>query len=625
MSSPWSTRAVLAATLLGGVAVRAVDLAGAPLTTDEAETAINALTIVDTGLPRDRYAGQPVFENTLVRPWPGSAEYEFRDLSYSDRGLAVYHGWLPLYATAASLAAAGVTPDPAPRPDDGARPRHGRDEMVRRTLAARAPSVLFGALFILAAWGTGRAALGRDAGLTAAALAAFAWPCVRVARQARYYSATLAVSTLCCLAVWRLGQRGRARDAALLALALVLLFHTHAVTFAGACAVSAVWLPLRLRGRPGAARALGVLVGLTGLGVAPWLVLTGALEALPAAPAARDLLTAGDALDYVRYHGGLLGLLSVAGLGLLGARSARLAARLSRPAAVLGLWVTAVAAAFVALAPAASFYLWRSALGLAGPTVALAAALGCAAARALRLPRWTPLLAAPPLLAHTALSLAAAAPWAPVLEAVQHLRDAALAPAARLYASPDQHLALTLYTGLPVQSIAPVRREFLDAHPGEVVYIDAAAPSVGVDPAVIEASARAAGVQVSPAEAAALSRRLRSRLLREDVARAAASVTPALEPLPAFLTDALRRARGLAGPRPGQDLRWQNPAIYRGHETHTRRGAWQAFFYRFVDPVRRADDANYAARVRDARATVLPSGWVVYHSPPRTPERRSAP
>ena len=82
------------------LALRARNLGWPPLWADEAESAINALTIVAEGLPTDHHLGLPIYENTLVRPWPESAEYEFRDISYSDRGLAVYHGWIPLYAIA---------------------------------------------------------------------------------------------------------------------------------------------------------------------------------------------------------------------------------------------------------------------------------------------------------------------------------------------------------------------------------------------------------------------------------------------------------------------------------------------------------------------------------------------
>ncbi|MBX3471777.1 MAG: hypothetical protein KF878_33390 [Planctomycetes bacterium] len=625
----WRRGALLAAVVAAGLGLRAHGVARTPLSLDEAESALNALTILERGVPVGVYAGQPLYENTLLRPWPESLEYEFRDLSYSDRGLAVYHGWLPLYAQALSFALAGVSPDPAPAADAVPRPRHDEAEVQRRTVAARAPALVFSALFIVAAWLAGRAMLGPDAALAAAALAAFAGPCVRVGAQARYYSATLLLSTACCLAIWRLGQRGRRRDAALLALALVLLFHTHAMTAAAACAVAALWLPLTL-GRRAVGR-LALVAALTGLGVVPWLLLTGALDALPRVPAARDLLTLEDARDYLLGRPGLVNLVVAAAATPVLARAswggARVAARAARPAALLALWIVAAGVAFVALAPAPSFYLWRLTLGFGGPALVLAALLACAAGRAAGLPRVIPALVLGALaLVGTARALAAARPDDGGLGlALAHLRQADLAPGARLYATPDQHLRLTLYAGVPVQSIAPVRREFLDDHPGEVVLLDGCPTRIGVDPALIEEAAREDGRSVSPAAARAWSQALRDRLMREDAAAAAASITPPLEPLAPYLVRALERARAGARPLPGADLHWQNPAMYRGHEATSRRRAWQVFCYRFVDPDRRSDaHANYARRLREARATVLPSGWVVYQAPARQPVRRSA-
>ena len=121
-------KALAGALVLLALVLRGAWLGSPLLWIDEAESAINALTIVDHGVPVDHHLGLPLYENTLVRPWPESAEYEFRDLSYSDRGLAVYHSWLPLYAIAGALRLAGVTPQaarlgtpPAGRIEGGAR------------------------------------------------------------------------------------------------------------------------------------------------------------------------------------------------------------------------------------------------------------------------------------------------------------------------------------------------------------------------------------------------------------------------------------------------------------------------------------------------------------------------
>lgn len=64
-----------------GLGLRVSWMCQSTLWCDEAETAINALTILETGVPGSYYLGIPIFENTLTEPWPESAEYEFRDSS----------------------------------------------------------------------------------------------------------------------------------------------------------------------------------------------------------------------------------------------------------------------------------------------------------------------------------------------------------------------------------------------------------------------------------------------------------------------------------------------------------------------------------------------------------------
>ena len=146
-----ATIALVCVILLWSVGLRVWHLEATLFRVDEAESTINALTILERGYPASQYLGLPLYENTLTEPWPDSAEYEFRDSSYSSRGFAVYHGWLPLYAIAASLAAFGIEPDlPAREP----AVRHSPEEMLRMTRAARLPAVLFGLLFI--ALGSGR-------------------------------------------------------------------------------------------------------------------------------------------------------------------------------------------------------------------------------------------------------------------------------------------------------------------------------------------------------------------------------------------------------------------------------------------------------------------------------------
>ena len=52
------------------------------------------------------------------------------------------------------------------------------------------------------------------------------------------------------------------------------------------------------------------------------------------------------------------------------------------------------------------------------------------------------------------------------------VRSWRLGEAARVYALPNVHLVLTYYTGVPVQSVSAVRREWLDAFDRDLVIVD---------------------------------------------------------------------------------------------------------------------------------------------------------
>jgi hypothetical protein len=54
------------------------------------------------------------------------------------------------------------------------------------------------------------------------------------------------------------------------------------------------------------------------------------------------------------------------------------------------------------------------------------------------------------------------------------IRNWPLAPGGRIFATPNDHLVLTYYSGRPVQSIAPVRREWLDRFAGDLLIVEGA-------------------------------------------------------------------------------------------------------------------------------------------------------
>ena len=272
--------------IAGGVALRVPDLDEYPFWVDEAESAINALTILQHGYPTDTYLGLPIFENTLIQPWPDNPEYEFRDISYSDRHVAVYHGWLPLYAIAASFAISHIAPD---APDPLHPIKHDLNERRRITRAARMPAVLFGAGFLVLVFVGANLIYGRDAAWAALILGSIHPWHIALSRQARYYSAQVLLSTACCVLVWLMIRRGRWRHFVLAGLGFVLLFHTHLLSFVTAAMVVLFVSPMIVKHQKDAIVKMAAFCLIVAGGTLPWLVLTGFLTHqghIPRAPSA---------------------------------------------------------------------------------------------------------------------------------------------------------------------------------------------------------------------------------------------------------------------------------------------------------------------------------------------------
>ena len=364
--------ALLALVLAYGVLLRGCRMGDIPLWVDEAETSINALSILEHGVPRDHYLGLPIYENTFTEPSPDSREYEFRDTSYSPKGLAIYHGWLPLYAVAASFSWNGIRPD-----QDGStlRPRYSLEEVRRRTRAARLPAVVFGTIFMIAMFLTARYLYGADAGWAALTAATIASSAIVFARQARYYSSTLAISTLCCLCLWLIVKRGRWQDFSAGGVLFVLLFHTNMLAFLTVCGAAICALPLiRFHARAGG--KLAVFATIVAAGTIPWIAYTGFLDVATDRPMARTMLSLEDVLQYPRERLAYV-VLVAATLGWL-AVARKLRGRIpdrfidpfarNRPAFLLtGVWAVCAFFSFVWLVPAASYFSSRLTLVLLVP------------------------------------------------------------------------------------------------------------------------------------------------------------------------------------------------------------------------------------------------------------------
>jgi hypothetical protein len=490
--------------------------------------------------------------------------------------------------------------------------------------------LLFGALFLLSAFLAGRALYGPDAGLAALALVALSPRCIWLAQQARYYSAGLALVTFAALCTWNVHRRGRWSDWLAAAFVLVLLFHTSSLAFAIMLLGSLVLAPTALR-RAGAPSRLAAAAGVIVLGLVPWMLWSGYLEHFGRVPMARDLLEF--PADYFVYlHGrearvavGSLALLSFAALWRTRHRLppgfASELERAGKPVLFLSSWLLAAFVGFQVLVPAASLSMSRLAHQLIAPA-ALLGAMGLALVVRLSAPRLTSfgsaalgvLLALVTGSERQERNLEEARA---VEEVVEHLRGLELAAETRLYSLPYQHFCLTFYTGLPIQSIAPVRREHLDDHAREVIVIESAhrVPVPRIEE--VQRAARAAGVELDIESARRWTPELHAQVIRDELELRVRRVLPEPQPSPDWLRPAGDALASM--PRLGAGYRnyaRDNPVLFRGYPLLAFDEFWPVFFYRFVGLEERSGDrVNYSARMRTADAHLLPSRWVVLHCP----------
>ncbi len=607
--------------LLGGFLIRMHYLDERPFWVDEAESSINALTILQNGYPTDTYLGIPIYENTLIHPWPGNAEYEFRDLSYSDKHLAVYHGWLPLYAIAGSFALQGVTPDSA---NGVPAVKHDLTERKRRTRAARLPGVLFGVLFLAVIFAGGRILFGPDAAW-AGLLVGSVYPYhIAISRQARYYSAEVALTTACAVSLWLLVKECKWKHVFLTATAFVLLFHTHLQSFSAAGLVCLLAAPVIVHRHLDGVRKLCTFAALVAAGTLPWIIATGFYRQQERIPRAWTLLNLpGDFLRYPPVQissattGVVLAVLTVCLVLIKPGFSLRLgsAKKLLPVLLFLSVWAACGYATFLAFVPAVSFDSGRLNLSYWGPLFLLASITAAAITRTV-VPRYSVVLA-PVLLLVVFMAMGrkpnfhetfAAGNWKTDAAALDYLKSKSMDRTTKLYAAPNDHLILTFYSGLPVEDITPVRKSYLDSYPGNIIYIDR---SISVETGFltaesIQAAALRDGTRLSPEEAERWSVLLRTRDYREAMLNSVSrGVTQALEPVPPFGEQLLaEHHRKLPSVFAGSSLE----LITRGFEIRSWTDWRNVMKYRFVGPEQRSTvHANYADRLRGSDAVILSS------------------
>jgi hypothetical protein len=231
---------VPAALIAAGAVLLLWNLGRPALWQDEAETALRAESILETGLPRTTLRG------VLVTAQPSLAASEGRP-----SGVWTWNTWLPAYLVAASFAVLGPTP-----------------------FAARLPFALAGILTLWLWWrlcvdGEKDEFAVRRAWAPEAALALLALSPAYLlfCRQSRYY-ALVALGTALVFSSWRRLLDNKKYGAVAVALSLNFLLHSSFAFFAAAALALAFDALLRLDECPRAARFWGAAL-LTAVLAAP--------------------------------------------------------------------------------------------------------------------------------------------------------------------------------------------------------------------------------------------------------------------------------------------------------------------------------------------------------------------
>jgi len=606
-----------------------------PLWVDEAESAINALTILETGLPKGTYLGLPVYENTLTKPWEESEEYAYRDSSYSARrNVTVYHGWLPLYAIAASQTLFGMKPDTV----DTIRANvasHGNESIIFRTLVPRVPALLFSFLTALCLYCLLFELGGRTAALAGLSWFAFSNKAVWFGFQARYYSLTLLLTTLVAYAYYRVIKRGDWKSYLLLGLCGGLLFHTHQLSAVIFAVAATFGLPLICRQNDWFRKCL-LAAMIAGILTIPWAMWSGFFETASSVPNIFHLFSS--PYDWIAYAAerphNLIVFLAVLTVATTLCCLPQYVPGICHKTfsknrfcyLFIGIWMILIYLAFHTLVPAASYFIDRLTLMLLMPFILMLGLFIGDLVRALTSRRQS--LTAMALgvvsiyiLHYPALFQGFHLPVEKTLLAGlnDYLEEQTFDPSVRFYASPNTHLIYTYYTGLPVQSYLPVRASFFDSHPGEIVIFNARITPARLDPKTIYKAASEQGFELSPEDLTNTQSALWSRLVYEAEQAAGRPLPEKIPELNEFEASLLGPARAFAASKEALDLKMalRRYRIFSGVQVSRLNDLWRIFFVRFANyNAFLGDQINYHQRIMTgSQVRYLPqANLVVYRS-----------
>jgi len=617
-----------------GLILRLVYMCSTMLWVDEAESSINALTIQQDVVPVSEYMGLPIYENTLTELNPDSEEYEFRDSSYSKQGVAIYHGWLPLYAIAAAQFIAGIGPD---HQEEVPQVLHGNDDIFYRTIIPRVPSLIFSMAYLIILYQLLRSTSGYLAAISALTWAALSGNFIRLGTNARYYSLTLLMSVVCAATAWRLYKHGRWRDYLLLGFLEGLFFHTHqlsAVIFALTCFLLAPRIMQHERWFLKCAAAVMISSVMT----IPWAILSGFFTTASEVPKAYELFYSWkDWLVYFTNRQSATTIFSALVVALFGAITLRWLMKLLeiktsthlRIYLFLLCWIATAIVCFHVLVPAASFFFERLTLIILTP---VALFLGMSFAElGTRINRGVAISMAvlwPMVIIHFTSQKPQVFPNDNVLkfessEVTQiFAQEVSKDAKARIYSVPNDHLFWTYYTGLPVQSVAPVRRSFFENYPHTVIFIEYIAVNVNHVFPDLKMATEQAGFDYSEVQLEELEMQIREYLIYQNLRQ-----RKIIDTEPEFIGDSYRafidihRTQILENhnewKRTTIAKNRRNFMIMRELDVEQIGDLWLGFFYRFSDYESRiGTNMNIRSRQMNAQIHVIPSTRsVIYVSP----------
>lgn len=601
---------------------------------DEAESAINGLTILEKGLPLGEYLGIPIYENTLTEPLEGDPVYAYRDSSYSlERKVAVYHGWLPLYAIAASQALFGIEPSQA-GPIPHVNPYHDKEAIFKRTLSARMPAIVFSFFTCVVLFFSMNQVAGRTAALASLAWFGLGGMVVWFSIQARYYSLTLLMVALVAYVYFRTVKGGSWLSFISFGLVEGLLFHTHqlsAVVFAGA---SLFGIPSIIR-HPNWFPKSVAAVGIAGSLTIPWALWSGFFVTASTVPTVYNLF--GSLMDWVIYayehprNSLWLFLALVVVLGLIffpqhvpqRCRKAFYANRFYY--LFLFWWMGLIYLSFHLLVPAASYFTDRLTLMLLIPFIMLNGLLIGDIAR-LGARNWQGgvsvvlsvisivILHRPAVFYGFGMDTENLA----ITRLFDYFEEKDFDTETKFFATPSSQLVYTYYTGLPIQSTVPVKKSFFDQYPGNIVIFDTRSFPSHYDEDLIAEAGLERGMELTGFEIRQVQLALwRALVYQEDEAAGLPIPTesPGLDEFEGSLLDDAR-AHSWTLQRALINKVRRYP-VFKGVTAQTLDDYWLIFFLRFIDYKNHiGDKLNYYERVQNGQVDYLAkANVVVYLSP----------